>query len=243
MLAFAPVPKRDMKHIKLCDKFRGITWVDGKPKAVVLNKVIKCFSRHPRPDANVEILRVVVRYLIHLLEVDANSTVQSRNSGLESGASSMWDNWNIFLVANFTNLKKVLHFTSSLCILCLTAVLCEISVRCATHYSLAIFFLIGKESKAVFSSSSVKLRKSVISEYYQGELKGISLQGHFIPLTHVRCSQQTRPRLAWHLCPVLHLARAVIGQPQPKIRFALQSMVVKIGRLSRCHLCSVFSVE
>ena len=106
MLAFAPVPKRDMKHIKLSDEFRGITWVDGKPKAVVLNKVIKCFSRHPRPDANVEILRVVVRYLIHLLEVDANSTVQSRNSGLESGASSMRDNWNIFLVANFTNLKK-----------------------------------------------------------------------------------------------------------------------------------------
>jgi hypothetical protein len=56
-------------------------------------------------DADVEVLRVVVLDRVHLRQVETDAAIQSRNSGLQSGSGSVWNDGNVFGVTKFANLK------------------------------------------------------------------------------------------------------------------------------------------
>ena len=61
--------------------------------------------RHSWPDTDVEVLRVIVDDVLHLGNVDADSAIQGRYSGLETGAGAVGDDGNVFGVAELADLR------------------------------------------------------------------------------------------------------------------------------------------
>ena len=68
--------------------------------------MIEVLAGDARSDTDVEVLRVVILDRVHLRQVEADATVQSRDSGLQSGSGSVWNDRNIFGIAKLANLER-----------------------------------------------------------------------------------------------------------------------------------------
>jgi hypothetical protein len=73
---------------------------------VIFDVVIEVLAGDAGSDTHVEVLRVVVFDRVHLSQVETDSAVQSRNSGLQSGPGSVWNDRNIIGIAKFANLGR-----------------------------------------------------------------------------------------------------------------------------------------
>ena len=73
---------------------------------VIFDVMIKVLAGDTGSDTDVEVLRVVVLDRVHLRQVETDAAVQSRDSGLQSGSGSVWNDRNIFGIAKFANLER-----------------------------------------------------------------------------------------------------------------------------------------
>jgi len=57
--------------------------------------MVQHVSGDARSDCYVEVFRVIVRYLIHTRQVQAEAAVQSRYAGLQASASAVWNDGHV----------------------------------------------------------------------------------------------------------------------------------------------------
>ena len=73
---------------------------------VIFDVMIEVLAGDAGSNTDVEVLRVVVLDRVHLRQVETDAAVQSRDSGLQSGSGSVWNDRNIFGIAKFANLER-----------------------------------------------------------------------------------------------------------------------------------------
>ncbi len=73
---------------------------------IIFDVMVKIFSGYSGPDTNIKIFRMVIGNGVHLCNVEANSAVQGRNSGLEARAGPVRNDGNVFGITKLADLQK-----------------------------------------------------------------------------------------------------------------------------------------